>query len=349
MIFSARIGQKELAQLCRRLATGLTSGVDARQVWSREAAGYASAAFRRRLDHVSDAINHGSTVSDALVDTGDYFPTLFRELINVGEHTGKLAEVCRHLAEHYEHQIRLRRQFLAAIAWPVLQLSAALGVIGLVILIMGFLPNDEHGKPIDILGLGLVGGSGFMIYLFVLAMAAFITWMSIQAVRRGALWVRPLQYVLMKVPVLGPSLQTLAIAKLAWSMQLTLETEMSVLKSLPLSLRSTRNAFYTDHSDEIVQSIRAGSDITSALADTKAFPREFLDSLAVGEHSGRLPETLALLSTEYQDRAQRALATLTMLAGFGVWLLVAAMIIMMIFRVAGFYLNTLNNAVNGTF
>ncbi|HUY33890.1 MAG TPA: type II secretion system F family protein [Pirellulales bacterium] len=349
MIFSPRIGQKELAQLCRRLATGLTSGVDARQVWSREAAGYASAAFRRRLDLVSDAINHGSTVSDALVETGDYFPALFRELINVGEHTGKLAEVCRHLAEHYEHQIRLRRVFLAAIAWPVFQLSAALGVIGLVILIIGVLPKDERGKPIDFLGLGLVGGSGFMIYLFVLSVAAICLGLAIQAVRRGALWVRPLQYVLMKIPVLGPSLATLALAKLAWTMHLTLETEMSVLKSLPLCLRSTRNAFYTDRSDEIAQAIRAGSDISSAMADTKVFPTEFLDSLAVGEHSGRLPETMALLSTEYQDRAQRALATLTMLAGFGVWLLVAAMIIMMIFRVASFYIDMLNNAANGNF
>ncbi|HVC99040.1 MAG TPA: type II secretion system F family protein [Pirellulales bacterium] len=349
MIFSARIGQKDLAQLCRRLATGLTSGVDARQVWSREAAGYASASYRRRLDLVSDAINHGSTVSDALLETGDYFPTLFRELINVGEHTGKLAEVCRHLAEHYEHQIRLRRQFVAAIAWPVVQLSAALCVIGLVILIMGLLPPGENGKPTDILGLGLIGVSGFTIYLFVLGMAAVCLWLTIQAVRRGALWVRPLQYVLMKVPVLGPSLQTLSLAKLAWSMQLTLETEMSVLKSLPLSLRSTRNAFYTDHSDEIVQAIRAGSDISSAMADTKAFPREFLDSLAVGEHSGRLPETMALLSTEYQDRAQRALATLTMLAGFGVWVLVAVMIIVMIFRVALQYINMISNAANGIF
>ncbi|HEV3021235.1 MAG TPA: type II secretion system F family protein [Pirellulales bacterium] len=345
MIFSARIGQKELAQLCRRVATGLASGVDARKVWQRETTGYASPAFRRRLGSISEAINHGSTLSDAIAETGNFFPTVFREMVNVGEQTGKLAEVFRHLAEHYEHQIRLRRAFLAAIAWPVLQLTAALGVIGLVILIMGILPPGEGGKPFDILGLGLIGMPGFIIYVLLVATAAVVVWLAIFALRRGALWARPLQYVLMRIPVLGPSLQTLAIAKLAWSLHLTLETEMSVLKSLPLSLRSTNNMYYTDHSDEIVQAIRAGSDITSALADTRAFPREFLDSFQVGEQSGRLPETMGLLSTEYQDRAQRALATLTVLAGFGVWLLVAVLIIMMIVQVFSFYLGTLNDAL----
>jgi type II secretory pathway component PulF len=345
MIFSARIGQKELAPLCRRLATGLASGVDARKVWARESTGYASPAFRRRLESVSEAINHGSTLSDALAETGKFFPVLFREMVNVGEQTGKLAEVFRHLAEHYEHQIRLRRAFLASIAWPLLQLTAALSVVGLVILIMGYLPTGIDGKPIDFLGLGLVGGKGFIIYVSIVAAAVGVVWLIVLALRRGVLWVRPLQYVLMKVPVLGPSLQTLALAKLSWSLHLTLETEMSVLKSLPLSLRSTNNAYYTDQADEIVQAIRAGSDITSALADTRAFPREFLDSFHVGEQSGRLPETMGLLSNEYQDRAQRALATLTMMAGFGVWLLVAAMILVMIFRVFSFYLGTINDAL----
>jgi len=36
---------------------------------------------------------------------------------------------------------------------------------------------------------------------------------------------------------------------------------------------------------------------------------------------------------------------LTMVAGFVVWLLVAGLIILMIFRIAGFYVGTINDAL----
>lgn len=75
-------------------------------------------------------------------------------MVDVGEKTGRLDEVFIRLAEHYDHVLDLQRTFLQGIAWPMVQLIAALGVIGLLIWIMGILPEGIDGKPIDILGLG---------------------------------------------------------------------------------------------------------------------------------------------------------------------------------------------------
>ena len=50
------------------------------------------------------------------------------------------------------------------------------------------------------------------------------------------MWVRPLQRAVMGVPVLGPALQTLALARIAWSMHLTMNAGMEVRKALRLSL-----------------------------------------------------------------------------------------------------------------
>jgi type IV pilus assembly protein PilC len=147
----------------------------------------------------------------------------------------------------------------------------------------------------------------------------------------------------------GAPVQTLALARLAWSLHLTGETGMSLLRALPLSLRSTHNAHYTDHTDGILRSVRAGNEISEALAETGAFPRDFLDTLEVGEQSGRLPETMAHLSAQYQEQAQRALAVLTVLLGFAVWGLVALILILLIFRVAMFYVNIITNAASGNF
>src|SRR5690606_9021568 len=152
MLGEPRIGLKPLAALCRRLSLSMGAGVDVRTVWTREAQN-AQGFGRRRFEAVSEGVAEGRTVSDALEDTGEYFPKFFRELIKVGEQTGHLPEVCRQLAEHYEHQLRMRRTLLASITWPAIELTLALGVIGLVIWVMGAIPALAKSKT-DMLGFG---------------------------------------------------------------------------------------------------------------------------------------------------------------------------------------------------
>ncbi len=153
----------------------------------------------------------------------------------------------------------------------------------------------------------------------------------------------------MRVPKLGPALETIALSRLAWSLYVTFESGMDLRQALALSLRSTHNARYVSQIEPIWLSIRSGRELHEALAATRVFPRSFLDAVEVGEHSGRLSETLAILSEQWQDEARRALAVLTQIAGFAVWAMVAMLIIMIIFRLAMSYVNILNNAASGKF
>lgn len=337
MLFSARIRSAELAELCHRLAVALESGVELRRVFSREAGGRTSAALRARLETVSTAVGQGWSVDDALAQTGKFFPPFFREMVKVGEQTGHLAEVFRHLAEHYEYQQRLRRMFLHSISGPIMQLTAAVAIVGLLIWLMSF-------TGIDLLGFGLMGTPGLIKYLIAVGLVVAGFLLLVAAQRRGVFWTRPVEYGVLKVPMLGGALETLALARLAWSLHLTYGVGMDLGKALDLSLRSMQNRYYTDQCEPVMRSLRRGQPITEALSATGIFPAEFLDALDVGEHSGRLPETMAVLSRQYQDRAQRALTTLAMLAGFAVWAAVAALIIFIIWRIFSFYLGVLNDA-----
>jgi type II secretory pathway component PulF len=158
-------------------------------------------------------------------------------------------------------------------------------------------------------------------------------------------WTRPIQRAVLRIPWLGTCLQTLALSRMAWSLHVTMETGMDLRQIMSLSLASTHNARYTDHTEEIITQIVRGNEVYEALEEAGVFPRDFLDAFEVGERSGRLPESMAHLSQQYQDQARRSLAALTVVAGFGVWALVAALIILMIFRLAFFYINTINDAL----
>jgi type IV pilus assembly protein PilC len=344
MFFSPRITTKELAGLCRRLATSLVAGLDIRSVWNREAGSAARRATRARFRIVSRAVADGESLAEALAATGDFFPPLFRELAVVGDEAGRLGEVFAQLADHYQAQLKRQRIFLAAIAWPMVQLVAAICVVGFLIWIMGVLPT-RGGTPIDILGFGLVGNSGLATYAAFLSGVGIVLVLIIRAVQRGLVWTRPIQRAALRVPVLGKALETLLLGRMAWSLHLTLNTAMDVRRAVRLSLQSTHNARYTDQIPAVEASISAGMSLFDTLARTECFPADFLETLHVGEQSGKLVESMAHLSRQYQDRAAVALGVLTMLAGFAVWCMVAAVIIALIVRLFMFYVGTINEAL----
>jgi type II secretory pathway component PulF len=343
MLGSPRIGLKTLAGLCRRLSTALGAGVDVRKVWTREAE-RATGPARKRFESIVSAINKGTPMAEAVAACGNYFPELFRAMLHVGEKAGHQSEVLREMAERYEHQIVLRRAFINAIWWPMTQLGLAIAVIGLLIWVMGMLPT-QNGKPIDILGFGLIGTDGLVKYLLIIGGIALVIALIVRAIMRGALWVRPVQRLILRIPKIGRAFQTLALARLAWTMHVTFGSGMELKEAITLSLRSSRNAEYSETADAVWTSIRRGSDLHDALDSTASYPREFLDTIEVGEQSGRLSESLGKLAEQYEDEARAAMAILTRMLGFLVWLLVAGLIIMMIFRLAGFYLGIINDAL----
>ncbi|MFZ5829991.1 MAG: type II secretion system F family protein [Planctomycetota bacterium] len=344
-LITPQISLGQVAQLCRRLSTSLEAGIDMRKVWAREAErarGFARGPMRR----VHEGVSRGESLTEALRDTGDYFPELFRGVAEVGEQTGHQGEVFRQLAEHYDSQIHLRRVFRTAIAWPMIQLSLAILIIGLLIWIMGWI-GETTGTQVDPLGFGLVGTPGLTIYVTFIGCAIATVFITIHAAKRGVFWIRPVQYLALQIPWLGSTLRTLALARLAWALHLTFSSGMDLRRGLALSLRSTHNAVYVDHIPQIDRVVVQGRTLYEAFSEAGGYPHDFLDTIAVGEQSGRLDESMAVLWRQYQDRARAAMATLTMLAGVAVWMMVAALIIVMIFRLFSFYLGALNDAAQG--
>jgi type II secretory pathway component PulF len=328
---------KHLAQLSQRLAVATKSGIDDRTIWAREA-DHGPPRLRRALREIRDGVAAGESVDGAMARTGNFFPPLFRGMVAVGQQTGQMGDVLSRLASHYEHQLRLQRIFLAAIAWPAIQLAAATAVIGLLIWIMGNLGG------IDLLGFGLMGTRGLLVYLLLVGGVVAAVALLVEAVRRGAFWARPIQRLALKIPVIGRCIRTISLARLTWAMQLTLNVEMDLRRLLPIVLQSTGNDYYISRTDQIVQQIGAGREIHEAFRLSGIFPDDFVHEVEVAERSGRLVESMGHLSQQYEEQAQAALSTLAVVAGFAVWGLVAAIIIFLIFRIFSFYVATIMDA-----
>ena len=217
-------------------------------------------------------------------------------------------------------------------------------MVGLLIWIMGMIPGNENGETIDMLGLGLIGTSGLIKYVTGLLVVGIVVFLLIEALRRGAAWIQPLQHAVVKIPAVGQAFQTLALARFTWAFQLVLGTSMDLRTMMPLVLDATGNHYYSRFGPEVAMRIEQGQDISSALAATGVFPRDLLENIAVGEGSGSLAEQMQRLSKEYQERAGTAISILAQVAGYAIWMMVAALIVLLIFRIFSMYIGVLNDA-----
>jgi type II secretory pathway component PulF len=344
MFLTAQISAKQAAQLCRRLAIMLEAGLDVRSIWQKEAQRASGFVARNCFQTIHEAVARGDALRAALDAAGSYFPPLFREIVGVGEQTGRLGEAFRELADHYDSQVRTARIFWAAIAWPAIELALSIAIIGALIWIQGMLPTYD-GKPFDILGWGLVGNRGLVVYLLIVAVAAALVALVVRGMKRGLAWARPVQRVVFAIPVISKPLRTLALARLAWCMHLTLATGMEVRRALRLSQESSGSARFTDQLPPILDAIASGDTLLEAFEATRAFPEEFVQAVRVGEESGSLPETMKHLGGQYRQQAEAATAVLATCGGFAVWGLIALAIIAVIFRLAGFYVGTIYDAL----
>lgn len=344
MFYSARISKKELAQLCRRLATQIEAGVDIRIICRREAERARGWRSRWAFSLVRYAVDRGESLADALAATGEYFPNLFLHIVRVGERTGRLPEAFRLLAQYYEEELSRRRTFWMLLSWPLFELTLAILVIGFLIWIMGPI-SGRAGTTIDPLGFGLIGNRGLTIYALIVGTCLVAVGFLIWATRRGLFWTWPIQRVIDALPVLGEISRTLALSRFTWALAIVTRSSLDVRSAVDLAFEAAGHVAFAGARQRVQRAIQSGHSLYHAFAQCEVFPAEWLDALRVGEESGKLDETLDRLSRVYLERAGQAMRVLSVIGAVAVTVLIAGLIIFMIFRLALFYIGQIQSVL----
>ena len=264
------ISSRSLIQLCHRVGTAVRSGVDARRVWELEEK-HASGPLKSALETVRRQVATGGTVAEGMHASNGYFPPMFVQMVAVGEQTGKLDEVLQRLAKHYEQLASMRKMFWIGIAWPMLELIFAVLVIGLVIYITGVIAATTGGEALDLLGFGLTGTRGAIIWFVLCGLITGGIALAVRALTRG--WFGPGPVLAAtRVPVLGKCLESLALSRLTWSLALALDSGMDARRSVELAIRSAQNPYYESALPRVTVSLIASRGSTSLIASMKAEP-----------------------------------------------------------------------------
>jgi len=332
MLFSRQISQSSLIEFCRALRHNLDAGLPIVRVL-RQQGERGPLAVRSIAVRVSNELEKGESFTVALKAERAYFPPLFLSLTSMGEETGHLPEICGELEKYYIMQQRLWRQFVARITWPVLQFVASVFIIALMLLVLGIIADIKNTKdPIDPIGLGL-GPAGALRWLTAVSLSLALLFGGYLLATRSLKGRARVDSALLRIPVIGPTLMALALTRFCLALRLTLETGMPITHALRLSLRATNNAAFEAAAGNVKKKLMEGRELAQALAMTRLFPPTFVDIVAVAEEGGRVPEVMRKQADAYEEELHLRLAILSRFASFGVWFIVAALIVFAIFRI----------------
>ena len=340
-MFEPSLSTQNLIDLCRVLRHNLSAGLTLRHVFRQQASG-GSRAVRPLAARVLEAIDKGENLSAALDAEKDRLPPLLLAMVKVGEQTGHLPEIFHTLEQHYLLEQKLRRQIIRQSIGTFLQFVLALLVIAGLIFILGAIAQSRPGTPPISIIPGLSGGSGALIFLGVSFGSMALLWASGKLFMRYPRQVAPVQAFLMRLPGLGPALYSLVMGRFTMALKLTLDSGLSIVKGLKLSLEATGNALFFSKADVIAAALKNGEPLTDALHQSQLFDEEFLHIVAAAEEGGRVPEMMQHQAEYWHEEASRRLTTLASLMTFGMWLCYAGFMIYMIFRIfTGAYLGVL--------
>ena len=143
MLATPRIGWKPLGQLCHRLGTSLGAGIDLRTALKRESE-TGRPYQRKQLATVHQHVGNGASLAEAMANTGDYFPMLLKEMVRVGEESGRLGGMLLELARVYDDEVEAAIKRILSLIEPALILVMGLVISLLVIsILMGILAVND--------------------------------------------------------------------------------------------------------------------------------------------------------------------------------------------------------------
>jgi type II secretory pathway component PulF len=326
MIVFDRLPLTALLTFCRAVRHGLSAGLSLVDVF-RQQGRRGPPPIRTVAQRVGERLASGESLEDALAPYRHRFPPLFYDLTSVGEHTGRLPEVFEELERYFELQVSMRRQFITAISWPAFEFVGALVVISLLMMILP-LVNAAY-DPLGF-GTGFTAVLRFWLCIGMFFALVLATYMIITRVlNQGERFHR----VILKIPALGPTLESLALVRFSMAMHATWEAGLRVKHALVSSLRATGNPAFIAQEPKIAPAVKRGEEVVTILTHCEVFPPEFLDVVATGEESGRLPEVMSQQVKVYREETERRLKFLTRAAGRTVYLLIGVFIVFLIFRI----------------
>jgi type II secretory pathway component PulF len=314
---SKGVSLKDLAIMSRQMATMTSAGLSLLRTLNILAQQTENKELARILGSIRTDVETGVSLSEAMGKHSTVFPPIMINLIRAGETGGFLEGSLNSVASNFESETKLRDTIKSAMAYPTIVLiMAVLAVIGMLTFIVPVFEKmfAGFGGQLPLPTQILVTLSSAMVWLLPVLIVGGIVfavwWRKNKNTERVRKVVDPIK---LKVPVFGPLMTKLAIARFSRNFSTMIGAGVPILQSLTIVGETSGNWVIESALRKVQESVRQGMSIAGPLSLEPAFPAMVVQMIAVGEDAGALQQMLGKIADFYDQEVQSTAEQLTAL------------------------------------
>lgn len=313
-----RITAKEIAVFSRQLATMIKSGVPIVQSLEIIAGGNKNPRMKEMVNTLRLDIEGGSSIFEAMGKHPVQFDELYRNLVKAGEGAGVLETVLETIASYKENLEALKGKIKKAMFYPAVVVAVALGVSALLLVMV--VPQFEavfagFGAELPAFTQLIVRASDFMVaYWFIMLLGLIAGAVAIVfAFKRSLAFQHFVDRVVLKIPVIGEIMHNSSIARFSRTLATTFRAGVPLVEALDIVAGATGNTVYEKAVQAIKDDVAVGYQLNMAMKQVNLFPHMVLQMSAIGEEAGALDTMLFKVAEFYEQEVNNAVDALSSL------------------------------------
>lgn len=314
----SKVTVKDKAIFSRQFAVMVNAGVAIVRALGVLCEHSTNAKLKRALRGISDDVQQGSNLSDAMVKYPECFDTLYVSMVEAGETGGVLDEVLNRLSKLLEDMARLNNQIKSAMTYPVAVGLFALAVFfGMTVFLIPIFAKifEDLGAELPALTAFMVWLSGVMRSPKILIPIVFIIAVVFAVRQYYKTKVGRLQIdgFLLKAPLFGPLNEKSAVARFCRVFGTLTRSGVPILNCLDIVTETIGNKVIAQAVEAAKQEIQQGGMLSVALEKKKVFPPMAIQMMTIGEETGELDAMMMKVADFYEDEVEQAIKALTSL------------------------------------
>lgn len=347
-LFPSLFGVKrpEVVAFARHLAVLLRSGMPLVTALDGLKSQAGSKAMRRVVGAIAQDVRSGTPLSTALKAYPLAFPTLYTEMIAVGEQSGDIEGMLLQVSQYYKREQQLKRRIQGAMAYPMIIALMAVAVSA--ILVTFVLPNvlllvQSLNMPVPLVTRLFLGAAAALSdYKFVLLGVIFIGGGGAALALRYPGPRFALHRLLLKLPLIGTMITYRELGRWARTASLLLRSGVSLPKILETTQRIAGNEAFRRLEAVMHRDAVTGRPVAETMSRSPLIPSAFAQMVRTGEMAGSLDTNLESMADLYDEELdtllQRMVSLIEPIMTLAIGLVVGIMavsIIMPIYQTIG--------------
>ena len=267
---------------------------------------------------ISDKIQSGSSLSNALETYPKHFSKLYINLVKIGEVGGVLDDSLTRISDIRRRDQEIISSLKSAMTYPAIMFLVM--IVSIIILVTFVVPNftsafSDMGGDLPLPTQLLIIISDFMTkwWWALLIVIVFLVFGFLQHIRKekGRLAFDKLK---LELPLMGKMIHEIALSRFTLSLGSLLKSGISLTQAMDATVSVTGNSHITKMLTSALKEVHEGESVSATFKKRPTFFTNLCIEMAqTGEESGNLDEMLENVGQYYADESSMKIKTLTTL------------------------------------